>query len=112
MSQFATPTIAGATRSDDYIDTYASLFRIGSSSTDFTLVFGSLDDRGFNNVQSLDRVAVHISPQMLKIMSLQLAANLKAYEDVLGTINLSRNVMHALDGTYQAVFDQLTLWNK
>lgn len=86
------------------MDTFANTLRVGNSVNDFTLVFGTIDDYGPGNLQHSDRVSVHLSPQMLKIVAQQLSANVEAYELAFGTIKLPK----AVESSFDSIREQLT----
>lgn len=112
MSGVVTTSLSGNIRSDDYLDTYANTFRMGTTLADFTLIFGSTDDLGINNMRNMDRASIHVSPQMLKLLSLQISANLDAYERVFGVIQNPKKVTDALEQSSKALESYFLDWNK
>lgn len=79
-------------RSEKYFDIYANLVRVGMTNFDFTLVFGSTDDKGPGEIVTNDLGAVRVSAKLLKLLALQLAELVKAYESAIEPINLPKKM--------------------
>lgn len=95
--------VSGFVRAPEFVDTYANTFRVSNSISDFTLIFGSIDDLGPGHMQHSDRVSVHISPQMLKMIAMQLTANVAAYEEAYGPLRVSKSA----ETSFREMRDQL-----
>ncbi|MDE2514435.1 MAG: DUF3467 domain-containing protein [Rhodospirillales bacterium] len=84
-------------RAEDFTDSFANVFRMGISSNDFTLIFSTLDERGPGHPRLCDRASLHVSPQMLKMLSLQIAMNVEAYESAFGPIKIPKQFEQSND---------------
>jgi hypothetical protein len=85
---------------------------MGNSFSDYTLVFGTSNDYGPNNVKALDRAAIHVSPQMLKMIWLQIGENLKAFEEVFGEIPIPRMASDSISRIGDQLKIQYNQWNR
>lgn len=91
-----------AHRAPDYVDVYANQLRIGTTVSDFTLVFGASDE-GFT---VSDQVSVRLAPGTLKMLFLNVKMALEAYEQAIGEIpvpskleqQISKNKITLADG--------------
>lgn len=84
-------------RGDDFTDSYANAFRMGISSNDFTLIFSTLGENAQGNHRIRDHASLHVSPQMLKMLSLQIAVNVEAYESAFGPIKIPNQFVQSND---------------
>lgn len=97
-------------RAEDFVHSFANVFRLGISSNDFTLIFSTLDERSPGNARVCDRVSIHVSPQMLKMLSLQIATNVEAFESAYGTIKIPKQFEKSNDEQRVALKKQFDRW--
>lgn len=92
----ATTVPMESNRAEGFVDVYINTFRMGATGTDFTLFLGATDDVQ-GRISQKDRVAARVSPQMLKLIIINITATLDAYEETFGTIQVPKNATEEAD---------------
>ena len=83
---------AGQQRDPGYQDIYANQLRVSMTQLDFSLIFGATEDYGPNVIGVRDRLAIRVSPSMLKFIVLTLQNAMGAYEEAVGAIPFPENL--------------------
>jgi hypothetical protein len=94
-------------RGESFLDTYANQVRLGTTISDFTIIFGVSDDRGPAGVHLKDVVAIHLAPGTMKLLLGNLKSTVEAYEASIGTIPLPANTESQLEEQTRRISEAL-----
>lgn len=81
--------IVGATRGDDFVDTFANQIRLSANLGEITLVFGVIDDLGPGHLMNKDKVAVRLSMPSAKMLMMNMRTAIESYEAAVSVIPLA-----------------------